>query len=199
MWFRYEWRVSEWSDCSKPCDRGKQNRTAECKGVLGKMLVNSSLCTADKPENEQICNDDSCPAKWVTGNWSEVGDYVCYIVNNYERCCLRCSVSDNFFFGKLHCIENCPRGYVFWCLNRLTVHSSTKWFDFCFGPKCSRTCGRSYQSRSVECRDILGALSLNCPRETKEGVIRRCRKEPCAGEGEYSGCMSRILEELEHL
>lgn len=44
------------------------------------MLVNSSLCTADKPEIEQICNDDSCPAKWVTGNWSEVGDYVCYIV-----------------------------------------------------------------------------------------------------------------------
>lgn len=115
---RYEWRVSEWSDCSKPCDRGKQNRTVECKGVLGKMLVNSSLCTADKPEIEQICNDDSCPAKWVTGNWSE----------------------------------------------------------------CSRTCGSSYQSRSVECRDILGALSLNCPRETKEGIIKRCRKEPCAGE-----------------
>lgn len=134
MWFRYEWSVSEWSNCSKPCDRGKQNRTVECKGVLGKMLVNSSLCTADKPEIEQICNDDSCPATWVTGNWSEVGDYVCYIVNNYERCCLRCSVSDNFFFGKLRCIENCPRGYVFWGLNRLT-DSSTKWFDFFFRSK----------------------------------------------------------------
>lgn len=63
---------------------------------------------------------------WVMGNWLEVGDYVCYIVNNYERCCFRCLVSDNFFFGKLYCIENCFRGYVFWGLNRLIVYFSIK-------------------------------------------------------------------------
>lgn len=77
------------------------------------MLVNSSLCTADKPEIEQICNDDSCPAKWVTGNWSEVGDYVCYIVNNYERCCLRCSVSDNFFSESYTVLKTAPEDTYF--------------------------------------------------------------------------------------
>lgn len=115
---RHEWRVSEWSDCSKPCNRGKQNRTVECKGFLGGRLVNSSLCTAEKPETEQMCNIDPCPAKWIVGNWSQ----------------------------------------------------------------CSRTCGSGYQSRSVECRDILGALSLKCSRATKGGVIRRCRRGLCEGE-----------------
>ncbi|KAL9984449.1 hypothetical protein ACROYT_G006741 [Oculina patagonica] len=115
---RYEWRVSQWSDCSLPCNGGNQTRTVECRGVLADHQVSSSHCTAKKPGDEQICNDEPCPAKWIVGNWSE----------------------------------------------------------------CSKTCGSSIQSRSVECLDILGALSLNCPRDTKAATRKVCRKEPCEGD-----------------
>lgn len=48
--------------------------------MFGKVLVDSSLCTGEKPETEQMCNDEPCPAKWIVGNWSEVGDWVYSIV-----------------------------------------------------------------------------------------------------------------------
>ena len=70
--FRYVWKVSEWSECSSPCNGGKQNRTLECRGVLVDVQVNSSLCSGEKPETEQVCNVNPCPAEWIVGNWSQV-------------------------------------------------------------------------------------------------------------------------------
>jgi len=114
---RFEWRASKWTSCSLPCNGGNQTRTLECRAVLADHQANSSLCTGDKPETVQICNDEPCPAKWIVGNWSE----------------------------------------------------------------CSNTCGNSMQSRSVQCRDVLGSLSLNCPSSTKAPTRRICRKQPCDG------------------
>ena len=46
--------------------------------MLADHLANSSFCTGDKPETVQICNDKPCPAKWIVGNWSEVGNQQVY-------------------------------------------------------------------------------------------------------------------------
>ena len=70
--FRYVWKVSEWSRCSSLCNGGKQTRTIECRGFLVDIQVNSSLCSAVRPETEQVCNDEPCPAEWIVGNWSQV-------------------------------------------------------------------------------------------------------------------------------
>ena len=69
---RFEWRASKWTSCSLPCNGGNQTRTLECRAVLADHQANSSLCTEDKPETVQICNDEPCPAKWIVGNWTEV-------------------------------------------------------------------------------------------------------------------------------
>lgn len=126
---RYVWKVSEWSKCSSLCNGGKQTRTVECRGFLVDIQVNSSLCSAVRPETEQVCNDEPCPAEWIVGNWSQ----------------------------------------------------------------CTRTCGNGLQRRSVTCRNILGALSLNCPRDVRPPSIRICRNEPC--EGEIFSNMSCSFEE----
>lgn len=70
--FRYVWKVSEWSECSSPCNGGNQTRTSQCRGFLVDVQVNSSLCNGEKPESEQVCNVEPCPAEWIVGNWSQV-------------------------------------------------------------------------------------------------------------------------------
>ncbi|CAH3034862.1 unnamed protein product [Porites lobata] len=126
---RYVWKVSNWTKCSSLCNGGSQNRTVECRGVLVDRQVNSTLCTEERPEKQQICNDQPCPAEWIVGNWTQ----------------------------------------------------------------CSRTCGNSVQQRLVECRNILGAVSLNCPRDARPPQMRICRKVPC--EGELLANMSCSFEE----
>ena len=42
------------------------------------------------------------------------------------------------------------------------------------------------QRRLVECRNILGALSLNCPRDTKPAPNKICRNEPCEDESKLT-------------
>ena len=46
------------------------------------------------------------------------------------------------------------------------------------------------QSRSVQCRNILGSLSLSCPSDTKAPTRRICRKQSCDGSGEYICCVT---------
>lgn len=72
MLYRYVWKVSNWTKCSSLCNGGSQNRTVECRGVLVDRQVNSTLCTAERPEKQQICNDQPCPAEWIVGNWTQV-------------------------------------------------------------------------------------------------------------------------------
>lgn len=68
----YVWKVSEWSECSSPCNGGSQTRTIECRGLQTNIQGNSTLCSAGAlPETEQDCNVQPCPARWIVGNWTK--------------------------------------------------------------------------------------------------------------------------------
>lgn len=70
------WVISEWSDCSKTCGRGKQERSVRCLAeVAANDFRESNSCLSKAPEltlTSQVCNQYPCPARWFIGNWSAV-------------------------------------------------------------------------------------------------------------------------------
>lgn len=56
--------------------------------------------------------------------------------------------------------------------------------------ECSKTCGLGWQRRSVECKDLRGQPSKDCPNELKPDDVRSCADIPCPQWqlGHWSSC-----------
>ena len=69
----FEWKTSEWSECSEACDGGIKTRDVYCEAPSGER-VNENRCGGvndpDRPNAQTICNSQSCNYEWSTSNWS---------------------------------------------------------------------------------------------------------------------------------
>ncbi|XP_070986825.1 A disintegrin and metalloproteinase with thrombospondin motifs 8-like [Oncorhynchus clarkii lewisi] len=62
-----QWRLGEWSECSKSCGSGWSRRNVECRDNAG---FHSNTCDKDlKPTDIRPCADLPCPI-WQMGPWS---------------------------------------------------------------------------------------------------------------------------------
>lgn len=68
----FQWRHTEWSECSVTCGQGVQTRNVECYDWTG-TSVSQRFCEPDrKPAAKKKCQEKDCKLKWSTEPWSEV-------------------------------------------------------------------------------------------------------------------------------
>lgn len=69
------WFIGDWSECAKTCDGGIRTRTVLCIRKIGpaeEETLEDAHCLTHRPIEQESCNNQSCPPKWVTLDWSEV-------------------------------------------------------------------------------------------------------------------------------
>nr|XP_053646976.1 A disintegrin and metalloproteinase with thrombospondin motifs 7-like [Cherax quadricarinatus] len=66
---KYQWNISNWSECSVECGGGKQLRSVTCQDLSSNTPVHPQLCILPAPQNVQSCNTVEC-GEWRVGEWS---------------------------------------------------------------------------------------------------------------------------------
>lgn len=138
----YQWRASDWYECSKTCGGGEKKRDLYC--VFNRShIAQKHLCNFEQPPNEiESCNTHSCPT-WSFSTWSE-----CYgncnkgKRNRTVTCTYRGNQVDNsqcVDLAKPKEEEDCETTECYsWKTN--------EWND------CSVTCGKGFKTRLVYCQ-----------------------------------------------
>ncbi|XP_041485782.1 A disintegrin and metalloproteinase with thrombospondin motifs 3-like isoform X1 [Lytechinus variegatus] len=70
----YSWKIRDWGNCSESCGtNGFKRRAIHCiQSIAGvRSKVDPSLCPTPQPVDYEECNRQPCPARWITGAWSE--------------------------------------------------------------------------------------------------------------------------------
>lgn len=140
----YEWRVSDWYDCSKTCGGGERRRNLYC--VFNKShIVSKYYCDSEKTPNEfESCNMHSCPF-WLPGSWNEcIGTCEKAKRNRTLYCMYQNKIVNESLCADLTMPikeEECELSVCFkW--------KTSEWSE------CSMTCGVGYQIRSVYCQSL---------------------------------------------
>lgn len=53
----FKWKIGLWTRCSVKCDGGTRVRDVSCYETTTSTLVDDALCTEDKPEDVESCNE----------------------------------------------------------------------------------------------------------------------------------------------
>jgi len=93
-----KWVISKWSDCSKTCGRGKQERSVRCLAEVAANDFRESNSCLGKTTNltSQVCNRYPCPARWFTGNWSACSTQCAIGTKHRQVLCSRINEFGNF-------------------------------------------------------------------------------------------------------
>ncbi|XP_078343629.1 A disintegrin and metalloproteinase with thrombospondin motifs 9-like isoform X3 [Oculina patagonica] len=176
-----EWEGGVWSECSKSCGEGTKTRAIRCLHQLeykGDMFCDIKT----RPSEKQRCNKGECPPflnvyYWQTSTWSQCSNSCGYGKKSRDIWCVDLS-------RRKVSIELCnPASKPENSSLCLESKCPPKWKHGDWSA-CSKSCGRGYQYRPVECVAKLGrAQSSNteCDRRTKPPVWRPCNLGQCGG------------------
>lgn len=175
---QYRWSHFKWSDCSKTCGEGIRTELFKCIEQDNNTEVEEHHCySINKPAPwNKFCNLTACEIyEWIVSQWSKCSS-PCNGGNQTRTTECRGLLTGVKVNSSL-CSRVRPK-----TKQECNVHSCSA--DWIVGnwSKCRTTCGSWPQYRSVWCRNILGELSLNCPRDVKPPSRRICRNKPCEGE-----------------
>uniref|UniRef100_A0A8C5H845 PLAC domain-containing protein n=1 Tax=Gouania willdenowi TaxID=441366 RepID=A0A8C5H845_GOUWI len=177
------WDIGEWSECSKTCGLGMQNRQVLCRQVYANHTLNvhSSRCRhLEKPETTSTCQLKICSEWQIRSEWtacsvpcglgqrsrkvlcvSNVGDFV-----PDEECNMNLRPSD---------VENCDMGAC-----------AKSWFYTEWGNRCSAECGMGVRSRGVLCLiNHISTLPLEGCDSERPPDSQVCNNGPCENRMEW--------------
>lgn len=66
----FEWKTSDWSNCSEVCDGGFKTRDVYCKAPSGNTVSNKRCDPQNKPNGQTICNTGTCGYSFEKTEWS---------------------------------------------------------------------------------------------------------------------------------
>jgi len=77
---RFPNKTASFGSCSRPCGGGVKSRQVRCVKEISKNLdgrpnivvMHDDQCSVPKPDEQQPCGDDDCPAQWTVGEWNQV-------------------------------------------------------------------------------------------------------------------------------
>lgn len=66
----FQWKASDWGECSTQCGFGQRTREVTCVDADGSR-VSERFCREGKPDTEEICDKGSCAQGWFHSKWSK--------------------------------------------------------------------------------------------------------------------------------
>lgn len=153
----HRWFIGDWSECGKTCDGGIRTRTVVCVRKMSpaeEETLEDVHCLTHRPIEQEACNNQSCPPKWVTLDWSEVG-------------------------GPPETApppQPPPPPHPRWCCPRWSHVSAL------LPPQCTPKCGPGFKHRIALCKssDLSKTLPpAQCPSQSKPPVRVRCSLGRC--------------------
>ncbi|XP_018366331.1 PREDICTED: A disintegrin and metalloproteinase with thrombospondin motifs 9-like [Trachymyrmex cornetzi] len=180
---RYSWSLESISACSKSCGGGFKIGMAVCKSV-DESVVEDSYCDANnRPSVKSLmpCNTHPCTTKWMNGDWSACSascgggsrtrSVFCTEENGNETTKLpdhKCSSTHKPHIQETCNTVSCP------------MWETDKWSE------CSVTCGTGIRTRTIECKDGVGAISRDCDLAERPHTEQECKTNvacPTYGDG----------------
>ncbi|XP_034625689.1 A disintegrin and metalloproteinase with thrombospondin motifs 20 isoform X3 [Trachemys scripta elegans] len=166
------WHYTEWSECSRSCERGIRTREAFCMNNFGRRLADRE-CHELPRIVTQNCNEFLCP-NWATSDWSEC-PVTCGKGMRHRQ--VWCHLNDEKLRENF-CNPNSRPESVRSC----ELHECASWQVGPWG-SCAVTCGRGYQMRAVKC--VTGTYGVileddrECNAATRPRDSQDCEMPPC--------------------
>ncbi|XP_043404916.1 A disintegrin and metalloproteinase with thrombospondin motifs 20 isoform X2 [Chelonia mydas] len=166
------WHYTEWSECSRSCERGIRTREAFCMNNFGRRLADRE-CHELPRIVTQNCNEFLCP-NWATSDWSEC-PVTCGKGMRHRQ--VWCQLNDEKLRENF-CNPNSRPESVRSC----ELHECASWQVGPWG-SCAVTCGRGYQMRAVKC--VTGTYGVileddrECNAATRPRDSQDCEMPPC--------------------
>uniref|UniRef100_G1NB35 ADAM metallopeptidase with thrombospondin type 1 motif 20 n=1 Tax=Meleagris gallopavo TaxID=9103 RepID=G1NB35_MELGA len=142
------WHYTEWSECSRSCERGVRTREAFCLNNLGRHLPDRE-CQELPRVITQSCNEFLCPS-WSASEWSEC-PVTCGKGMKHRQ--VWCQLNDEQLRDDF-CNLNDRPGSVTPC----ELPECASWQVGPWGA-CSASCGKGDRARYVSCRDAHGGIA----------------------------------------
>ncbi|KAM4583565.1 thrombospondin type-1 domain-containing protein 4 [Odontesthes bonariensis] len=183
------WDVGEWSECSRRCGPGTQQRQLICRQVTHVHLngtetsvpVAAELCgSSDRPVTKSTCQLKICSQWEIRSEWSPCSVPCGVGQRSREVVCLsnqgdvdddeECNVS-----LKPETLQNCDMGVC-----------ARSWFTSLWSQRCSAECGRGNKTRTVMCLiDHMTDLPLDGCEGDRPSEVTSCDSGPCQNELEW--------------
>ncbi|XP_029372230.1 A disintegrin and metalloproteinase with thrombospondin motifs 6 [Echeneis naucrates] len=170
-----EWFIGDWSECGKTCDGGIRTRTVLCIRKIGpaeEETLEDTHCLTHRPIERESCNNQSCPPKWVTLDWSECTPKC---GPGYKHRIALCKSSDlTKTFPPAQCpSHNKPPVRIRCSLGRCPP---PRWIPGEWG-QCSAQCGLGQQMRTVQCLSYTGQPSSECAESLRPTNMQQCESK----------------------
>ncbi|KAM6903075.1 LOW QUALITY PROTEIN: A disintegrin and metalloproteinase with thrombospondin motifs 6 [Xenentodon cancila] len=170
-----EWFIGDWSECGKTCDGGIRTRTVLCTRKTGpaeEESLKDTYCLTHRPIERESCNNQSCPPKWVTLEWSECTPKC---GPGFKHRIALCKSSDlTKTFPPSHCpSHNKPPVRIRCSLGRCPP---PRWIPGDWG-QCSAQCGLGQQMRTVTCLSYTGQPSNECAESLRPAMMQQCESK----------------------
>ncbi|XP_077419760.1 thrombospondin type-1 domain-containing protein 4 isoform X1 [Vanacampus margaritifer] len=171
------WDIGEWSECSKTCGLGTQQRQVLCRQTYANRThnVHASRCGhLQRPETSGTCQTKICSEWHIRSEWSACS-VPCGLGQRLRE--VRCisNVGDvvpdaecNMNLRPVH-VENCDMGAC-----------AKSWFYTDWGTKCSAECGMGVRTRGVLClTNHISNLPLEACGSERPPNSQVCVSGPC--------------------
>nr|XP_046225573.1 A disintegrin and metalloproteinase with thrombospondin motifs 6 isoform X1 [Oncorhynchus gorbuscha]XP_046225574.1 A disintegrin and metalloproteinase with thrombospondin motifs 6 isoform X1 [Oncorhynchus gorbuscha] len=170
-----EWFIGDWSDCGKTCGGGMRTRTVLCIRKMGpaeEETLEDSHCLTHRPIEREACNNQSCPPRWVTLDWSECTPKC---GPGFKHRIVLCKSNDlTKTFPPAHCPSHRKPPVRTRC--SLGRCPPPRWIPGEWG-QCSAQCGLGQQMRTVQCLSYTGQPSSDCPEGLRPTAMQQCESK----------------------
>ncbi|KAM9307195.1 A disintegrin and metalloproteinase with thrombospondin motifs 6 isoform 3-T3 [Pholidichthys leucotaenia] len=170
-----EWFIGDWSECGKTCDGGIRTRMVMCIRKIGpseEETLEDIHCLTHRPIEQETCNNQSCPPKWVTLDWSECTPKC---GPGFKHRIALCKSSDlTKTFPPSHCPSHVKPPVRMRC--SLGRCPPPRWVLGEWG-QCSAQCGLGQHMRTVQCLTSTGQPSSDCPESQRPATMQQCESK----------------------
>ncbi|KAL0100797.1 hypothetical protein PUN28_019286 [Cardiocondyla obscurior] len=169
---RYSWSLESISACSKSCGGGFKIGMAVCKSA-DESVVEDSYCDANsRPSVKSLmpCNTHPCTTKWMNGEWSACSASCGGGLRTRSVFCTEENGNETTKVPDHKCIStHKPRIQETCNTVSCPMWETNKWSE------CSVTCGTGIRTRTIECRDGVGAISRDCDPAERPHTEQECK------------------------
>ncbi|XP_061621469.1 thrombospondin type-1 domain-containing protein 4-like isoform X1 [Phyllopteryx taeniolatus] len=171
------WDIGEWSECSKTCGLGTQQRQVLCRQTYANHThnVHASRCGhLERPETAGTCQTKICSEWHIRSEWSACS-VPCGLGQRWRE--VRCVSNVGDFVPDTECnmnlrpvhVENCDRGAC-----------AKSWFYTDWSTKCSAECGMGVRTRGILClTNHMSSLPLEGCGSERPPDSQVCNTGPC--------------------